>query len=91
MITHKNIPKLYLPRVHSAYKEELDEAISTVVNSGSYIGGSVVEEFQSTLTNFIGVPTFGVGNGTDALQIALMALGIGPGDEVIVPAFTLCF
>ena len=88
MSTHKNIPMIDLPRVHSAYKEELDEAISTVVNSGSYIGGSVVEEFQSTLTNFIGAPTFGVGNGTDALQIALMALGVGPGDEVIVPAFT---
>ena len=43
MSTHKNIPMIDLPRVHSAYKEELDEAISTVVNSGSYIGGSVVE------------------------------------------------
>ena len=38
MSTHKNIPMIDLPRVHSAYKEELDEAISTVVNSGSYIG-----------------------------------------------------
>ncbi|HCP41144.1 MAG TPA: hypothetical protein DIT65_05050 [Cryomorphaceae bacterium] len=88
MSIHKTIPMIDLPRVHSTYKEELDESIGFVVNSGTYIGGSVVEEFQASLTDYLGTPTFGVGNGTDALQIALMALGIGPGDEVIVPAFT---
>ena len=77
-----------LPRVHAAYQSELDEAIHGVVKSGSYIGGPAVAKFQERLTNFMKTPTFGVGNGTDALQIALMALGIGPGDEVIVPAFT---
>ena len=90
MSTHKNIPMIDLPRVHSAYKEELDEAISTVVNSGSYIGGSVVEEFQSTLKFYRGI-YFRGGQRHRCLQIALMALGIGPGDEVIVPCFYLCF
>ena len=77
-----------LPRVHAAYQSELDEAINDVVRSGSYIGGPAVVKFQERLTNFMKTPAFGVGNGTDALQIALMALGIGPGDEVLVPAFT---
>lgn len=77
-----------LPKVHAAYQSELDEAINRVVKSGVYIGGSVVTEFQDRLSSYIQTPAFGVGNGTDALQIALMALGIGPGDEVIVPAFT---
>lgn len=77
-----------LPRVHAAYQSELDKAINGVVKSGSYIGGPAVAKFQERLTALLQTPAFGVGNGTDALQIALMALGIGPGDEVIVPAFT---
>lgn len=77
-----------LPRVHSAYEQELNDAMNQVVNSGVYIGGPIVTEFQDRLGSYLKSPAFGVGNGTDALQIALMALGIGPGDEVIVPAFT---
>jgi len=77
-----------LPRVHAAYQRELNEAIDSVVKSGVYIGGAVVAEFQDRLSSYVKAPAFGVGNGTDALQIALMSIGIGPGDEVIVPAFT---
>ena len=88
MSHNKTIPMIDLPRVHAAYQSELDAAIDGVVKSGSYIGGPVVAEFRERLTSYLQTPTFGVGNGTDALQIALMALGIGPGDEVIVPAFT---
>lgn len=88
MSHNKTIPMIDLPRVHAAYQSELDEAVFGVINSGSYIGGPAVTNFQERLTNYLQAPSFGVGNGTDALQIALMALGVGPGDEVIVPAFT---
>lgn len=77
-----------LPRIHAEYEVELTKAINDVVQSGNYIGGPVIEEFQGNLSTFLDSPVCGVGNGTDALLIALMALGIGPGDEVIVPAFT---
>ena len=88
MSANKNIPMIDLPRVHSAYGKELNEAVQTVIDSGSYIGGPAVRLFEEEFTKYNGAPCFGVGNGTDALQIALMALEIGPGDEVIVPAFT---
>ena len=84
----KNIPMIDLPRVQSAYGKELNEAVQTVIDSGSYIGGPAVRRFEEEFTKYNGATCFGVGNGTDALQIALMALDIGPGDEVIVPAFT---
>ena len=83
-----NIPMIDLPRVHQPYQDELDAAILAVVHSGQYISGPVVHNFERAVSGYLGAPVFGVGNGTDALQIALMALGIGPGDEVIVPAFT---
>lgn len=83
-----NIPMIDLPRVHQPYQDELDAAILAVVHSGQYISGPVVHNFERQISSYLGAPVFGVGNGTDALQIALMALGIGPGDEVIVPAFT---
>tara|TARA_B100000497_G_C7642180_1_gene386096 strand:- start:104 stop:1234 length:1131 start_codon:yes stop_codon:yes gene_type:complete len=89
-MTNQNItiPMIDLPRVHSAYQGELDNAVSEVLYSGSYIGGTILAKFEDRLSSFLNSKVFGVGNGTDALQIALMALGIKPGDEVIVPAFT---
>ncbi|MCH1534424.1 MAG: DegT/DnrJ/EryC1/StrS family aminotransferase [Schleiferiaceae bacterium] len=77
-----------LPRIHAPYQNDLDEAIRSVVHGGGYIGGPVVKEFEAKAASFLGAPVIGVGNGTDALQIALMALGVKAGDEVIVPAFT---
>jgi len=62
--------------------------LERVMHSGQYIGGPECAAFEADLSKFLGAQTIGVANGTDALQIALMALGIGPGDEVIVPAFT---
>ncbi len=77
-----------LPKIHSPYQRDLDEAVLSVVHSGGYIGGAVLHEFESKASTYLGAPVIGVGNGTDALQIALMALDIKVGDEVIVPAFT---
>lgn len=68
---------------------DIDKAIATVINSGHYIGGSEVQNLEKELAEYVGVRNcVTCGNGTDALQLALMAWGIGPGDAVIVPDFT---
>jgi dTDP-4-amino-4,6-dideoxygalactose transaminase len=70
-------------------QEEIDAAILDVVRSGKYINGKPVETFAGQLAEYTGARyAIPCGNGTDALQIALMALDLQPGDEVIVPAFT---
>ena len=68
---------------------EIDDAISKVVRSGEYINGKAVRDFSSSLATYTGAKyVIPCANGTDALQIALMALGLQPGDEVIIPDFT---
>ena len=70
-------------------KPEIDKAIAQVVDSCYFINGPIVSEFENSLSEYLGVNhTIGCANGTDALQIALMALDLKPGDEVIVPSFT---
>ncbi|MCP3929631.1 MAG: DegT/DnrJ/EryC1/StrS family aminotransferase [Bacteroidetes bacterium] len=70
-------------------KSEIDEAVSAVITSSAFINGPQVKEFQKSLEDYLEVKhVIPCANGTDALQIALMALGLKPGDEVIVPAFT---
>src|SRR5438046_8988979 len=65
------------------------ERLGEVVESGRFILGPNVQAFEQEAAQFLGVPrTVGVANGTDALVLALDALGIGPGDEVVCPAFT---
>ena len=70
-------------------KEEVDLAVSEVVQSAIYINGPVVQSFRKDLADFLDVShVIACANGTDALQVALMALDLEPGDEVITPAFT---
>ena len=70
-------------------KAEVDAAIHGVIDSAHFIRGPQVGEFECELAGYLGCPfVHGVANGTDALQIALMAQGVGPGDEVITTAFT---
>lgn len=70
-------------------KEEIDAGIQRVLNHGQYILGPEVAELEEKLAAYTGAKyCISVANGTDALQIAQMALGIGPGDEVITPGFT---
>jgi UDP-2-acetamido-2-deoxy-ribo-hexuluronate aminotransferase len=70
-------------------KEEVDKGIFEVLESAQYIGGSKVIEFTNALNKYHqSAYTITCANGTDALQIALMALGLQPGDEVITPSFT---
>jgi dTDP-3-amino-3,4,6-trideoxy-alpha-D-glucose transaminase len=70
-------------------REEVNRAIAGVIDAGRFILGPEVEAFERELAAFLGVRhVVGVANGTDAITIALRGLGVGPGDEVIVPSFT---
>ncbi len=70
-------------------KNEVDAAILEVLDSAAYINGKAVTNFSNNLNNYIGSKhTIPCANGTDALQIAMMALNLQPGDEVITPSFT---
>ncbi len=70
-------------------KSEVDAAIQNVIDNTAFINGPIVKEFAQNLSDYMGgCNVIPCANGTDALQIALMALDLKPGDEVIVPAFT---
>ena len=70
-------------------KKEVDAAVANVLDSAIFIGGSQVNDFSKSLANYLGVKhVIPCANGTDALQIAMMALGLEAGDEVITPSFT---
>jgi len=83
------IPFLDLKAPYLELKTELDEAISRVVGSGWFIGGPEVEAFEADFATFCSADfAVGVANGLDALHLALRAMDVGPGDEVIVPSNT---
>lgn len=70
-------------------KKDIDSGIQQVLDSGSFVKGQIVSDFEKELAAYVGVKhVIAVGNGTDALQISLMSLGLRPGDEVITPTFT---
>lgn len=70
-------------------KPEVDKAVIDVMESTAFINGKIVQDFASNLSAYLGIKhTIPCANGTDALQIAMMALGLQPGDEVITPSFT---
>lgn len=74
---------------YRALKGDIDEAVAGVLSSGRYIGGTEVSALEGELAGYVGVKhCITCANGTDALQLALMAWGVGPGDAVIVPDFT---
>lgn len=81
------VPFLNLASQYEAIREEIDVAIRRVIQSSSFIGGTFVHEFETAFKSYLGANhCIGVGNGTDALFIALKSLGIGRGDEVITAA-----
>ncbi len=83
----RNVPFNDLKREHDAIHAELVAATTRVLASGYYILGPEVTEFEQAFATFVGVPhCLGVANGTEAIQLALQALGIGVGDEVITVA-----
>ena len=84
-----NIPFLDLKSSYLEIKDEIDLSISSVLNSGQYILGDEVKDFETNWAEFCQADyAVGVANGLDALYISLLALGIKKGDEVIVPSNT---
>jgi UDP-2-acetamido-2-deoxy-ribo-hexuluronate aminotransferase len=74
---------------YNKIKTEVDQAIISCISSSAFINGPAVKEFQASLESYLGVKhVIPCANGTDSLQIAMMALDLQPGDEVICPAFT---
>lgn len=83
------IPLIDLKAQYLSIKDELDAALLDSMQSGQYILGPAVSRFEESLAAYLGVKhAIGLGSGTDALILALRALGIGAQDEVIVPAYT---
>lgn len=83
------VPTLNLPAQHQAVAKPLRDAFDAALSTGQFILGPAVQNFEAKFAAFCGsAEAVAVSSGTDALLIALMALEISPGDEVIVPTFT---
>ena len=88
-VTHPSIPQTSPLASYLAHKARIDEAMAAVLESGSYILGENVERFESEFASYVGTRhAIGVASGTDALFLALRAVGIGEGDLVVTVANT---
>lgn len=84
-----NIPPIDLKRQYKLIGEEINLAVLEILSSGRYIGGAAVSDFERQFGDYVGVnQCVACNSGTDALYLALKALNIGPGDEVITTPFT---
>ena len=84
-----NIQMVDLKSQYVKIKPQVDQAINDVLSSTQFINGEHVKSFQNELAAYLGVKhVITCANGTDALQISMMALGLNPGDEIITPSFT---
>jgi len=83
------IPFVDLRLQYESIQQEIDQAVKEVFTTAQFVGGELVKKFEQEFSNTLSVKhCIGTGNGTDSLFIILKALGIGPGDEVITPAFS---
>ena len=82
------IPFVNIQAQRNAYRKELERAEKAVLDSGIYIGGPEVAALEDELSAYTGTNAVTCASGTDALTVALTALGVQPGDEVVVPDFT---
>ena len=83
------IPVTDLKAQYASIKTEIDDAVARVIESGGFILGPEVKMFEEEMASYCGTSHgIGVGSGTEALHLALLACGIGPGDEVITPSYT---
>lgn len=83
-----NVPFIDLNNVYELHRNEIDIGIKTVLNSGAFILGKYVGDFEMNISKYIGTSSLGCANGSDSLLLALMAEDIGIGDEVITTPFT---
>ena len=85
----RKINMVDLKSQYEKIKEEVDKAILNVLDSTAFINGPEVKNFQQDLEKYLGIKhVIPCANGTDALQVSMMAMGLKPGDEVIAPSFT---
>src|SRR5258706_8613684 len=83
------IPLVDLTAQYHSIKKEIDEAVLSTLESGHFILGPAVSKFEESIASYLSVKhAIGLASGTDALVLALRALNIGAGDEVIIPAYT---
>lgn len=83
------VPFLDLSALHESIRHELDAAIDNVIRTGAFVGGKTVAAFEQHFAEATGArAAVGCNSGTDALSLALRGMGVGPGDEVIVPSMT---
>lgn len=83
------IPLIDLKAQHEPLMREINSSIKEIFENSSFIKGPVLQKFEAEFAKFIGTKySVGVASGTDALRLSLVALGIGPGDEVIIPVNT---
>lgn len=85
----RKIQMVDLQQQYQKIKPEIDKGIQEVIDSAAFINGPAVKTLQTSLENYLGINhVIPCGNGTDALQVSMMALGLQPGDEVITSSFT---
>lgn len=83
------VPILNLPSQHAEVRAEIDAAFARIATAGAFVGGDEVSKFEREFADYLGAAhAVGVANGTDAIEIALQAAGVGPGDVVATSAFT---
>ncbi len=83
------VPMLDVNRQNAPLLEEIELAMAKVARSGAFVHGPACREFESAMADYCGAQhAVGCASGSDALLLALMALGVGPGDEVVIPSFT---
>ena len=83
------VPFVDLKAQHAAIKDDVESAIMNVIGDTAFVGGKYVDKFEANFASFCGTQhAVGVSSGTSALQLALLAMGVGCGDEVITAANT---
>jgi len=83
------VPFVDLHRQYLRHQSELDAAMASVISETAFISGRYAAQFEADFANWLGVDhVIGCANGTDAIEILLDAFGVGPGDEILVPAMT---
>ena len=83
------VPMLDVSRQNDPLRAEIDVAIAEVCRSGAFVHGPACREFEADIATYCGTRhAIGCASGSDALLLALMVLGVGPGDEIVLPSFT---